>query len=55
VEGLQYMLQAADSRHDEAAYMFALLMVEYNNTLVDVKASIHVEKFITQSLADPMI
>jgi hypothetical protein len=50
------MLQAANRGHDEAAYMFGILMVEYNNSPVEVKeALIHVDKFITPSLADPTI
>jgi hypothetical protein len=55
-EGLQHMLQAANSRHDEAAYLFGILMVEYNNSLVEVRdALVHVDKFITPSLAGLMI
>jgi hypothetical protein len=55
-EGLQHMLQVVDNEHDEAAYMFGILMVEYNNLAVEVeKALVHVDKFITLSLADPMI
>jgi hypothetical protein len=50
------MLQAADNGHDEAAYMFGLLMIEYNNPLVEVEeALVHMDKFITLSLADPAI
>jgi hypothetical protein len=50
------MLQAADSEHDEAAYMFGIPMVEYNNSPVEVdEAMVHVDKFITLSLADPTI
>jgi hypothetical protein len=56
VEGHQHMLQAADNGHDEAAYMFGLLMIEYNNPLVEVEeALVHMDKFITLSLADPAI
>jgi hypothetical protein len=55
-EGLQHMLQATDIRHVEAAYMFGILTVEYNNSVVEVKdALVHMDKFITLSLADPMI
>jgi hypothetical protein len=50
------MLQAADNEHDEAAYMFGILMVENNNSAVEVEeALVHMDKFITLSLADPMI
>jgi hypothetical protein len=50
------MLQAMDSGHDEAAYMFGILTVEYNNSAVEVEeALVHVDKFITLSLANPMI
>jgi hypothetical protein len=36
--------------------MFGILMVEYNNSLVEVEeALVHVDKFIIPSLADPMI
>jgi hypothetical protein len=55
-EGLQHILQAVDSGHDEAAYMFGILIVEYNNSAVEVEeALVHMDKFITLSLADPMI
>jgi hypothetical protein len=55
-KGLQHMLQTADNRHDEAAYMFGILTFEYNNSAVeDEEALIHVDKFITLSLADLMI
>jgi hypothetical protein len=55
-EGLQHMLQATDIRHVEAVYMFGILTVEYNNSVVEVKdALVHMDKFITLSLADPMI
>jgi hypothetical protein len=54
--GAQRMLQAADSGHDEAAYMFGILTVEYNNSSVEVEeALVHVDKFIKSSLADPTI
>jgi hypothetical protein len=50
------MLQVADSGHDEAAHMFGILTVEYNNTTVKVeKAMVHVDTFMMLSLADPMI
>jgi hypothetical protein len=56
VEGLQHILQVADNRHDEATYIFGILTIEYNNSLVEVKeALVHVDKFITSSLADQMI
>jgi hypothetical protein len=47
---------APRSGHDEAAYMFGILTVEYNNSTVEVEeALVHVDKFITLSLANPMI
>jgi hypothetical protein len=47
------MLQEVDNRHDEAAYMFGILTVEYNNSMVEVEeALVHLDKFITLSLAD---
>jgi hypothetical protein len=50
------MLQAMDSGHDEAAYMFGILTVEYNNSAVEVEeALVHVDKFIMLSLANLMI
>jgi hypothetical protein len=56
VEGLQHMLQAANNGHDEAAYMFGILTVEYNNLAVEVEeVLVHGDKFITSSLANPMI
>jgi hypothetical protein len=56
VEGLEHMLQAVCNGHDEAAYMFGVLTIEYNNSAVEVEeALVHVDKFITLSLADPMI
>jgi hypothetical protein len=56
VEGLQHMLEAVDSGHDEATYMFSILTVEYNNSAVEVEeALVHMDKFIMLSLADPMI
>jgi hypothetical protein len=50
------MLQVANNGHDEAAYMFGILTVEYNNSTVEVEeALVHVIKFIMLSLADPTI
>jgi hypothetical protein len=50
------MLQVADNRHDEAACMFDILTVEYNNSPVEVEEElVHMDKFITPSLADLMI
>jgi hypothetical protein len=50
------MLQAANNGHDEVAYMFGILIVEYNNSTVEVEeALVHVIKFITLSLVDPTI
>jgi hypothetical protein len=50
------MLQAVDRRHDEAAYVFGILTVEYNNSSVEVEeALVHADKFIRPSLADPAI
>jgi hypothetical protein len=47
VEGLQHMLQAVDNGQDEAAYMFGILTVEYNNLVVEAEeALVHVDKFI---------
>jgi hypothetical protein len=44
---------ALGSRHDEAAYMFGILTVKYNNSAVEVKeALVHVDKFITLFRAD---
>jgi hypothetical protein len=55
-KGLQQMLQAADNGHDEAAYMFRILTVEYNNSTVEVEeALVHMDKFITLSLVDRTI
>jgi hypothetical protein len=55
-EGLQHILQAADNRHDEAAYIFGILTIEYNNSPVEVEeALLHVDKFSTPSLFDQMI
>jgi hypothetical protein len=43
----------ANIRHDEATYIFGILMVDYNNSLVEVEeALVHMDKFITSSLAD---
>jgi hypothetical protein len=45
-----------DNGHDEAAYIFGVLMIEYNNPPVEVEeALVHVDKFITSSLADRTI
>jgi hypothetical protein len=56
VEELQHMLQAPDTGHYEAAYMFGILTVENNNSLVEVEeALVHIDKFITPSLSDLMI
>jgi hypothetical protein len=56
---LQHMHQAADSRHDEAAYMFGILTVKYNISEMEVveveEALVHMDKFITLSLANLMI
>jgi hypothetical protein len=50
------MLQVADNGHDEAAYMFGILTVKYNNLEVKVEeALVHMDKFIMPSLADLMI
>jgi hypothetical protein len=50
------MLQAADNGHDEAMYMLGILTVEYNNSVVEVEeALVHMDKFITLSLADRTI
>jgi hypothetical protein len=50
------MIQAADIRHDEAAYMFGILAVEYNNSVVEVmEALVDMTIFITLSLADPTV
>jgi hypothetical protein len=55
VEGLQHILQTGDNGHDEAAYIFGILMIEYNNLLVEVKkALLHVDKFSMPSLSDRM-
>jgi hypothetical protein len=50
------MFQAADNRHDEATYKFGILTVKYNNSQVEVEETlVHMDKFITPSLADPTI
>jgi hypothetical protein len=50
------MLQAADIGYDEAVYVFGILTVENNNSLAEVEETlVHVDKFITPSLSDPMI
>jgi hypothetical protein len=54
-EWLQHKFQAAYNGHDEVAYLFGILTVEYNNSSVEVEeALVHMDKFITPSLADPM-
>jgi hypothetical protein len=56
VEGLQHILQAADNGHNEEAYIFGILTIEYNNSPVEVEeALLHVDKFITPSLSDQTI
>jgi hypothetical protein len=53
VEGLQHILQAADSRHNEATYIFGILTIEYNNSPVEVnEALLHIDKFSTPPLSD---
>jgi hypothetical protein len=55
-EVLQHILQGVDNGHDEAVYIFAILMIVYNNSLVEVEeAMLHVDKFITSSLSDRTI
>jgi hypothetical protein len=55
-EGLQFILNVADNGHDEAAYIFGILRIEYNNSSVEVEeALVHVDKFITPSLANRTI
>jgi hypothetical protein len=55
-EGLQHILQVADNKHDEAVYIFGILMIEYNNSLVEVEeALLHVDKFSMSSLSDRTI
>jgi hypothetical protein len=45
-----------DNRHDEATYIFGIFTIEYSNSPLEVEeALVHVEKFITPSLADRMI
>jgi hypothetical protein len=52
-EGVQHILQAVNNRHDEAAYIFGIVTIEYNNLPVEVKeALLHVNKFITPSLSN---
>jgi hypothetical protein len=47
---------APGSGHDEVVYMFGILTVKYNNSEVEVEeALVHVDKFITLSLANPTI
>jgi hypothetical protein len=53
---LQHILQAIDNRHDDVAYIFGIIMIEYNNSPVEVEeALVHVEKFIMPSLANQTI
>jgi hypothetical protein len=55
-EGLQHILQAVDNRHDEPAYIFGIITIEYNNSPVEVEeALLHVDKFSTPSLYVQMI
>jgi metal-responsive CopG/Arc/MetJ family transcriptional regulator len=55
-EGLKHMVQVADNRHDQAAYMFGIITAEYNNSAVEVEeALVHVHKFIMMYLADRTI
>jgi hypothetical protein len=55
-EGLQHILHAADNEHDEVVYIFGILTIEYNKSSVEVEeVLVHVNKFITSSLADWMI
>jgi hypothetical protein len=50
------MLQAADTGYDEVAYVFGILTVGNNKLLVGVEeALVHMDKFITPSLSDPVI
>jgi hypothetical protein len=50
------MLQAADIGYDEAVYVFGILTVENNNLLAEIEETlVHMGKFITPSLSDPMI
>jgi hypothetical protein len=56
VEGLQHILQATNNEHDEVAYIFGILMIEYNNSPVEVEeALLHIVKFSTPPLSDWMI
>jgi hypothetical protein len=55
-DGLKHRLQAADNRHDEAAYVFGILMIKYNNLSVEIEeALVHLDKFMTSSLTDMTI
>jgi hypothetical protein len=50
------MLQVVDTGHDEAAYVFGILTVKNNKSSVEVEeALVHVDKFITPFLSDPVI
>jgi hypothetical protein len=45
-----------DNGHDEAAYIFGILTIEYNNSPMEVEeAMLHVDKFSMLSLSDWMI
>jgi hypothetical protein len=45
-----------DNGHDEAAYIFGILTIEYNNPLVEVeKALLHIDMFSTPPLSDRTI
>jgi hypothetical protein len=55
-EGLQHILQAANNGHNEVEYNFSIITIEYNNSPVEVEeVLVHMEKFITSSLADRTI
>jgi hypothetical protein len=46
-------MRVVDNGHNEAAYIFGILTIEYNNSPVEVKeALLHVDKFITPSLSN---
>jgi hypothetical protein len=56
MEGLQHILQVADNGHDEVAYIFGILMIEYNNLSVEVEeAPLNIVKFKTLPLSDRTI
>jgi hypothetical protein len=53
---LQHILHAVDIGHNKAAYMFGILTIKYNNSLVEVEeALVHLDKFMMPLLADPTI